>query len=178
LGATLLYEIHPWVQDEAERRELRQRATEHLMAAARLGAGPPWLALSNATRLGRLGELEQAARHLEEMHASVQDPALRAEIEGRIAELRSQASAAAMAHELAELEASRRRAYPWLPLDFFVLIGERPVVDEWALYESLGAPPRPASLEGPAAAEPAPSAPSTPDAAASGASSLEGRPED
>jgi hypothetical protein len=80
MGATLAYELAPRVDDPDEKQRIHARATDYLMVAARKGAAPPWLALSNAGQLMRLGRTEQAARHLEEMYATVQDPETRERI--------------------------------------------------------------------------------------------------
>lgn len=144
LGATLSFEIAPHVEDPEERRELKRRGAEYMMTAARLGAGPAWLALTNASELERLGQTEQAARHLEEMYASVSDPDLRARIAGALEELRSAAYAEAFRRANAEAEEQRQRDFPYLDPTLHLLVGPRPPVDETALLENRFLEPDPA----------------------------------
>ena len=143
LGATYTYELPPLLDDERARNEAKRIGLEHLEVAARLGAGPPWLVLSNATQLRRLGQAEQAIRHLEEMYSTVRDPDTREQIELQLSALRSQAHTEALRRTVEELEARRRRDFPYVRPDLFLLLGPRPPVDERELYESRwGAEPR------------------------------------
>ena len=125
LGATLSYELAPRIEDRERKNEIKRRGSEFLLRAARLGAGPPWVALSNASQLLRLGQNEQAIRHLEEMYGVVQDDGVRAQIAQRIAVLRSDGHAEALriAHET--FEANRQRDYPYLPATFYLILGPR-----------------------------------------------------
>lgn len=134
-GASLAYELVPRAAPE-DRDALRARATEHMMVAARLGAGPDWLALVNATALQNLGELEQAARHLEEMYAAVEDESTRARIENRLNQLRSRAHTEALRLTLERFDAQRAVDFPYLPFELYLLVGPRGVVDEAALLEA------------------------------------------
>ncbi|MFW6067479.1 MAG: hypothetical protein ACOC97_04015 [Myxococcota bacterium] len=143
MGALLAYELAPRVEDPEEKRRIKREAAPYLMTAAREGAGPAWLALSNASELERLGRNEQAVRHLQEMYALVSDEATREEIRARIARLKSQAHAEAVAREIDRLEARRREELPYVPLDFYLLVGPRPVVDEAALLERNFVPGEP-----------------------------------
>ncbi len=129
LGATLLYEILPRVEDETEREALRQRATDHLVTANRLGAGPDWLVLNAASELRRLGHLEQAARHLEEMYAVVDDEDARLRIAEEIAELRSRSESQRIERAQRTFVEHWQRDFPWVPQEFYVHLGERPPVD-------------------------------------------------
>lgn len=128
-GATLLYELVPVLEDAAEKDHYRQLAVEPLETAARKGAGPAWLALTNATQLRRLGRTEQAVRHLEEMYATVQDPDTREQIGLQLENLRSRAYAEALAHANQELETNRMRDYPYLDTALYLLVGERIAFD-------------------------------------------------
>jgi tetratricopeptide (TPR) repeat protein len=128
MGATLAYELAPLVDDPDEKRAVQERATDFLLVAARKGAAPPWLALSNASQLVRLGQSEQAARHLEEMYAMVGDTETRERIRQRIVDLRSEAYAEAMVEAARELEERRQRDYPYMPTGLYLLVGPRPVV--------------------------------------------------
>ena len=130
LGATYSYELPPLLTDEAARVRAKARGLPHLQRAARLGAGPPWLALSNATQLIRLGQAERALAHLEEMYATVTDEDARAEMAARIAQLRSDAYAEAFERANREAEASRLRDYPYLSPTMFLFVGPRATSEE------------------------------------------------
>ncbi|MCS6798782.1 MAG: hypothetical protein NZ898_09645 [Myxococcota bacterium] len=125
LGASLAYELAPRLRGEAARRA-RLRGLEHLQAAVRLGAGPPWAVLSNASVLERLGQAERAARHIEEMASAVRDPEVRRELLDRLAQLRGQSHAEALAAALHEAERRHRREFPYVPFDLWLLLGPRP----------------------------------------------------
>jgi tetratricopeptide (TPR) repeat protein len=91
LGSLLRFDVAPLIEDRALKDDVLQRAAPHLDAAARLGAGPPWLVLNNASLFERLGRVEQAIRHLEEAYATVSDDDVRAAIAQRLARLRATA---------------------------------------------------------------------------------------
>jgi hypothetical protein len=122
LGAAQMYELAPRLAPSPEKDALKLQATEHMMTAARLGAGPAWLVLSNATQLQRLGEMEQAARHLEEMYSSVRDRDMRAQIATQIAAIRGRSEAEAFERANRQLDEAHRREYPYLPLGLYVLV--------------------------------------------------------
>ncbi len=136
LGASILYDLEPNVTDPAEKRRLRKEGVAHMLVAARLGAGPPWLALANATQLQKLGETELAAQHLEEMYATVRDPAVKKNIADTLAALRSKAFAEAFRHANREVEQRRQRDFPYLDSTLYLLVGRRPLVDEGALVQN------------------------------------------
>lgn len=122
-GATILYELLPHLPPDDPRRErLELEGQEHMMAAARLGAGPDWLVITNATSLRELGEKEQELRHLEEMYTLVKDAQVKAQIETRLSQLRSEAYSEAFRQANEEFEERRRNEFPYLPptLYFFV----------------------------------------------------------
>lgn len=125
IGAALVYELAPLL-DEEEADLAREEGSPYLLAAVRMGAAPEWAALSNAANLVRVGQNEQAARHLEEMYASTRDPSVRAAIAERIRQLRTQAEADAFMAAMEELETERRRDFPYLPAGLYLLVGERP----------------------------------------------------
>ncbi|MBW2225482.1 MAG: hypothetical protein JRF54_15040 [Deltaproteobacteria bacterium] len=65
-GATLIYELVPNLpRDDPDRERLKAEGNEHMMAAARLGAGPAWLVITNATSLRKLGERDRELHHLD-----------------------------------------------------------------------------------------------------------------
>ena len=122
-GATIIYELLPNLpKDDPDREQLRLEGNEHMMAAARLGAGPDWLVITNASALRKLGEKDRELRHLEEMYALVRDPAIKAEIERRLSQLRDEAYSEAFRRANEEFEERRKEQFPYLPstLYFFV----------------------------------------------------------
>jgi tetratricopeptide (TPR) repeat protein len=122
-GATIVYELLPNLpKDDPERERLRAEGNEHMMAAARLGAGPDWLVITNATALRKLGEKERELRHLEEMYTLVRNPGVKAEIEARLSQLRDEAYAEAFRRANEEFEQRRKEEFPYIPptLYFFV----------------------------------------------------------
>jgi hypothetical protein len=132
LGATYLYELQPLLP-KAERADAKLRAMDHLRVAARLGAGPPWLVLSTATELGRLGQREQQIAHLQEVYDQVSDPGVKQQIELRLAQLRNAAFAEALRRSHEELEVARKRDFPYLDRELYLLVGPRPPFDGRAL---------------------------------------------
>ncbi|MCB9615399.1 MAG: hypothetical protein H6722_23440 [Sandaracinus sp.] len=127
LAAAYSYELPSLTDDAEEKRRFRGIGADHMVTAARMGAGPPWLALSNASRLESLGRIDQAVHHLEEMYAVVGDETTRQEIATRLEGLRAQASAEALRASERDLHARASRDFPWVPVDFYVLLGDRVV---------------------------------------------------
>lgn len=122
-GATIVYELLPQLdEDDPDRTQLLEEGNQHMMAAARLGAGPAWLVLTNAATLSKLGETDRELRHLEEMYAMIRDPKVRAQIENRLAILRDQAYSEAFRSANEEFEQRRLEEFPYMPptLYFFV----------------------------------------------------------
>ncbi|MBX3250823.1 MAG: hypothetical protein KF901_26830 [Myxococcales bacterium] len=124
LASAYTYELPSMTTDIERKRQLRSIGADHMVVAARLGAGPPWLALSNAGHLENLGRLDQAVRHLEEMFAVVDD-ATRAEIALRLETLQAEGRAQMLRAADAELRQMASDDYPWLPLDFYAVVGHR-----------------------------------------------------
>jgi len=125
-ASTILYELLPTFEGtESERERWRARAGELTLRAARLGAGPPWLAMDNATLLTQLGENDRAARVLEQRLAVTSDPDTRADLLLRLQRLRAGADAALFEAELRRFEAARVEQFPYLTVDEYVLAGER-----------------------------------------------------
>ena len=124
-GATIAYELIPLLPtDHPDREALQLESSEHLMAAARLGAGPDWLVLTNVSALGKLGEAERQLRHLEEMYAIVRDPEVKEKIALRLAHLRDEAYAEAFKSANLEFEERRRREFPYLPPSLYFFVAE------------------------------------------------------
>lgn len=126
LGANYMFELAPMLEDDEERKAVRRKGLDYMEAAALRGAGPPWLALQTATELKSLGKTEQAIRHLEDAYAITSDPAVKQQIEDQLAALRSQAYAEALRQTAQELEAARRRDFPYLDTTLYMLVGTRP----------------------------------------------------
>lgn len=129
LGATYAFEAGPYASGPEERRAWLEAGAEHLMAAARLGAAPPWMALANTQLLLRVGERERAVEHLEEMYSTVEDAALRESIAARIAELRDSSYADAFVTESEDRENARIREFPYVHPDLYFILGPRPPVE-------------------------------------------------
>lgn len=125
LSAVYSYELPSLTQDPREKQRYRELGADHMIAAARMGAGPDWLALSNASTLETLGRIDQAVRHLEEMYAIVDDAELREEIATRLEGLRAESLAQALRSTNADLARRAQRDFPWVPTDFYVLLGDR-----------------------------------------------------
>lgn len=122
-GATITYELLPNLpKDDPDREALQAEGNEHMMAAARLGAGPDWLVITNATALRKLGQTDRELRHLEEMYALVRDPTVKAQIEIRLSHLRDEAYAEAFRRANEEFEERWQAEFPYMPstLYFFV----------------------------------------------------------
>ncbi len=128
-GASLCFELVPWIHDEAEKRTVMLRGLAYLETAARLGEGPDWLVFTTATELRHLGETDQAIQHLEEMYASVRDEETREEIERELAGLRGQSYAEAFRAMAERLEEHRLDELPYVPPELYILVGPRPPVD-------------------------------------------------
>ena len=135
LGATLAYELVPLLEDEDAQHQARERATQYLMVAVRQGEAPDWLTLNNATQLEQLGQNERAAQHLEEMYPTISDPAIREEIEGRIARLRGQAEAEALRAASRRFLEDHERDFPWIPPSLYQVVGSRPPVQPTPDFE-------------------------------------------
>lgn len=124
-GALLRFEVAPMLSPGEEKERLLVLAAPHLTTAARLGAGPPWLALNSATLLERLGQTEQAIRHLEEVFGTVQDERTKRQIAARLTALRSQAFVEALRTANAQFERSRSENFPYLSPGLFMLVGPK-----------------------------------------------------
>lgn len=125
VGATISYELLPRLpKDHPSRAQLQLEANEQMMAAARLGEGPEWLVLTNATLLHKLGQSEREQRHLEEMYSIVRDPEVKAQIEHRLSKLRDQAYAEAFRNANAEFEERRQQEFPYMPSSLYFFVAE------------------------------------------------------
>lgn len=124
-GALLRFELAPTLSAGPRKEALIARAAPHLAIAASLGAGPPWLALNSSSLLQRLGQTEQAIRHLEEVYGTVQDDLTKQRIEEQLAALRSRAFVEALKTANAEFEQRREAGYPYLPPSLFLLVGDK-----------------------------------------------------
>jgi len=124
-GATITYELVPNLpKDDPDRERLKVEGNDYMMAAARLGAGPDWLVLTNATSLRRLGETDRELRHLEEMYALIRDPGVKAQIEFRLSQLRDQANAEAFRRANEEFEQRHREEFPYMPSSLYFFVAD------------------------------------------------------
>jgi hypothetical protein len=124
-GATWRYEVFPRAKDPSVRQHAKKRGVEQLQAAARLGGGPPWLALTNATELRGLGQTEQAIRHLEEMYATVQNDDTKQQIALQLEALRNRAHVEALEQFHTQWERERLDNYPYVSEALYVWLGNR-----------------------------------------------------
>lgn len=129
-GSFWAFELAPrYPYGSPERRRAELKGNRYLTEAARLGAGPSWLALANASYLVRLGERERAIQHLEEMFALTSDDSVREDIARRIASLRTEAEREAMERSLREAERAWKANYPYLDPVLYELVGPRSLLD-------------------------------------------------
>jgi hypothetical protein len=129
LGANYNFELAPMLADPDARDEARRKGLEYLEAAVLRNAGPPWLVLQTSSQLEALGRREQAIRHLEDMYAAVSDAHIKQEIEAQLTRLRSASYAEALRRSNDELEAQRKRDFPYLEPTLYLLVGPRPPFD-------------------------------------------------
>ncbi|HEX5655837.1 MAG TPA: hypothetical protein VFX59_01525 [Polyangiales bacterium] len=125
-GSLLRFELAPIERDPQRRQELLERAAPQLEAAARLGAGPPWLALNSAELLNKLGRTEQAIRHLEELRSTIGDPALLNDIDHKLQSLRTHTYLEALQTAERQFEEARLSAYPYLSHGLFLFVQGSP----------------------------------------------------
>ncbi len=126
LASYLRFELGPRLSDDPARKErVLAEAVPHMHAAVLKGAGPPWLALNNATLLSKLGQKEHAIRQLEEVYPTLNDEAVRAQIRQRLAQLRSDSYAEAVQVAAEQFEEERQANFPYLDGDLFLLVGPK-----------------------------------------------------
>jgi hypothetical protein len=150
-GSLLRFEIAPLEADKDEKRSLLEQARPHLEAAARLGAGPAWLALDNVQLLNKLGHAEQAIRKLEELRETVQDDEMQRTIELQLQKLKTETYLQAVQAAEDGFEQQRLRSYPYLSPGLFWFVGE-PVPEQ--LLPSVLADPSATQREHEAASSP------------------------
>jgi hypothetical protein len=129
LGATYAYELVPMLPVGPAREEARRQSLAHLEMAALHGAGPAWLGLQTASQLNSLGRKEQAVQHLQDLYAATSDPAMKEELGRRLATLQTEAYVEAMRAADEELEAKRKRDFPYLKTSLYLVVGPRPPFD-------------------------------------------------
>jgi tetratricopeptide (TPR) repeat protein len=129
LGATYAYELVPMLPPGPAREEARRKSIDHLEMAALHGAGPAWLGLQTASQLNSLGRKEQAVQHLQDLYATATDPAIKAQLAQRLATLQTETYVEAMRAADAELEANRKRDFPYLNASLYLVVGPRPPFD-------------------------------------------------
>jgi hypothetical protein len=129
LGATYSYELAPMLDNPAQKLEAKRKGLEQLQFAVLRGSAPPWLVLSNASMLTKLGRTEQAIRHLEEMYSTVTDSGLREQIAKKLGELRTASFTEAFTQAVSEFEKARRRDFPFVSPGLYWHLGTRPPFD-------------------------------------------------
>lgn len=131
IGSTLAFELPPLLTTDEERDAARLEASPYLMRAARLGAAPEWLALSNAATLTRLGRAESAIAHLADLYAITSDDRTRAEIAAAIEQIRGDTYAQGMVEAARHEEEQRLRDLPYVAPDLYFLLGPRADETDW-----------------------------------------------
>lgn len=126
LGANYTYELASMLPIGPERDAARRKGLDYLEAAVLRNAGPPWLVLQTASQLQALGRREQAIRHLEDAYAVTSDPDVKEQIERQLTRLRSARYAEALRRAQTDLEAARRRDFPYIDSTLYLLVGARP----------------------------------------------------
>lgn len=129
LGATYAYELVPMLPPGPAREEARRKSIDHLEMAALHGAGPAWLGLQTASQLNTLGRKEQAVHHLQDLYATATDPDIKAQLAQRLATLQTETYVVAMRAADEELEANRKRDFPYLNSSLYLVVGPRPPFD-------------------------------------------------
>ena len=137
LGATYAYELPPLLKNEKAKEEAKRKGAEYLQSASLLGAGPAWAGLNAASTLTKLGQTEQAKRHLLEIYTTIDDPEAKAEIENRLQALQSESFVMAMREADRELKRRHQRDFPYLNTTLYLLLGARPPVDSSARLLNL-----------------------------------------
>lgn len=132
-GATYAYTYAPRIKDLSAYREAKRRGLEHMQAATLRGFGPPWAGIANAATLVKLGQTEQAAAHLQELYAITSDPEVRADIETKLADLRSEAFMESLRQVSIELRRKHQQDFPYVTETMYLLLGERPLMVRSAL---------------------------------------------
>jgi hypothetical protein len=122
LGYILYYELPRWIDDPEVVLRSKVEGAEYLRKQARLGGGPPWMALSAATALEKLNLDDLAAQLLEESALSVGDPTVRPLIMARLARLRADADIELLRQAVDTLAGTAMREAPYLPLIPFLLL--------------------------------------------------------
>jgi tetratricopeptide (TPR) repeat protein len=126
LGALMAYELAPLLPaSSAERRQLRERAREHLIKAVNLGKGPEWLAYSNAMDQAEAGEVERALAHLRTQHAVTSDDSVRTEIEHRIQTLEGESAAHTLRAAREDFARRHQAEFPYLRETLYMLVAPR-----------------------------------------------------
>jgi tetratricopeptide (TPR) repeat protein len=136
LASFYLYELKPLASSDKEREEANRKGLEHLQVAVLRGAGPPWLVMNAASQLEKMGQREQQIAFLKEAYGQVSSDEVRKQIEDQLGLLQSQSFAEAFAREQAQAEANRKRDYPFLDLDLFLLVGAKPAFDHVPLLRN------------------------------------------
>jgi tetratricopeptide (TPR) repeat protein len=142
-ASILRFELAPMLKPGPQKDHLIALSAPHLVAAANLGAGPAWLSLNSVALLERLGQKEQAIRHMEEVYGTVQDERTKRLIEDRLREMRSESFVEALRTANQELESERLASYPYLTPSMFILVGPRYAQREHELVRYRFLPPLP-----------------------------------
>lgn len=116
-------------EDDPRHAAWRERGLELLEHAIRTPGAPQDLATRIAHERTQMGQLDRAARDLEELILTTHDAATRQKLVDKLAELRDE-SAEALADEaeaaIAALRRAHRAALPETPVEMYLLLGDPP----------------------------------------------------
>lgn len=147
-AATMAYEVAPHLPGE-ERERLEDEAQPYFARAVETGDAPHWIALSTAERLTDLGQAERAAQQLAAILPRIDDEPTRLAVIARLTELRAEADHRGLVHALDALLERHAADFPFVPLDFYPILGPRELIEPLPLDllallddERAAAPPR------------------------------------
>ncbi len=123
IGCNHLFELHP--VDDAEKQKFRRIGADYMQRAALVGGGPAWIPLLAATILRKEGEEDAAIRHLEEVYAATPDEQTKEEVRRRLIGLRTRVEVERAAADRKRFDDARKKSFPYISPDLFVLVGER-----------------------------------------------------
>jgi hypothetical protein len=122
LGFNHLFELRPFLRNDAERLESNRRGAVYLQRAAALGYGPPWLPLAAAGALDESGEGMSAVDLLRVTLLRTDDPATRARIERRIESLSGTEADPGLQYAR-RVERERRAHFPYVSPPLYLFVG-------------------------------------------------------
>lgn len=118
-------EMPPFVEDAARKRRYRTKAAELFARAAHLPGAPADAALMAAEMTSRSADRTVVIARLRNLLAIATEDRIRDQLVARLAEVTSEAEAAAFDADRRQFQETWRRDYPYLPGGVFALVGGR-----------------------------------------------------